>query len=85
LTQTLAGIGGMFAMTNRVEVVKRWVVDGLISRIRVTFDPRPLLARVADTLRSARRRVEAWSIRLQTKRTSAFAPDNAATGVLRRR
>ena len=68
---TLAGLSGMFAMTERVEVVKRWVdgpdvltwfelrtatagplaivnwshvEDGRITRIRVTFDPRPLLA-----------------------------------------
>ncbi len=68
---TLAGLGGMFAMTDRVEVVKRWVdgpdvltwfelrtatagplaivnwshvEDGRITRIRVTFDPRTLLA-----------------------------------------
>lgn len=66
----LAGLGGMFAMTDHVEVVRRWVdgpdvltwfelrtesagplaivnwshmVDGRIDRIRVTFDPRPLL------------------------------------------
>ena len=71
LDQTLAGLGGMFAMTDRVEVVKRWVDGpdvltwfelrtatagplaivnwshveaGRITRIRVTFDPRPLLA-----------------------------------------
>jgi hypothetical protein len=69
--ETLAGLGGMFAMTDRVEVVKRWVDGpevltwfelrtptagplaivnwshveaGRITRIRVTFDPRPLLA-----------------------------------------
>jgi SnoaL-like domain len=68
---TLAGLGGMFAMTEQVEVVKRWVDGpdvltwfelrtasagpmaivnwshveaGRITRIRVTFDPRPLLA-----------------------------------------
>lgn len=68
---TLAGLRGMFAMTERVEVVKRWVDDpdvltwfelrtatagplaivnwthveeGRITCIRVTFDPRPLLA-----------------------------------------
>lgn len=68
--ETLAGLTGMFAMTERVEVVKRWadgpdvltwfelrtatagplaivnwshIEDGLITRIRVTFDPRPLL------------------------------------------
>jgi SnoaL-like domain len=67
---TLAGLRGMFAMTDRVDVVKRWVdgpdvltwfelrtatagplpivnwshvEDGRITRIRVTFDPRPLL------------------------------------------
>jgi ketosteroid isomerase-like protein len=67
---TLAGLKGMFAMTERVEVVKRWadgpdvltwfelrtatagplavvnwshIEDGRITRIRVTFDPRPLL------------------------------------------
>ena len=67
---TLAGLKGMFAMTERVEVVRRWVdgpdvltwfelhtatagplaivnwshiEDGRITRIRVTFDPRPLL------------------------------------------
>jgi len=71
LDDTLAGLRGMFAMTDRIEVVKRWVdgsdvltwfeqrtasagplaivnwshVDaGRITRIRVTFDPRPLLA-----------------------------------------
>lgn len=63
-------LGGMFAMTEHVEVIKRWVdgpdvltrfelrtakagplaivnwsrvEDGRIARIRVTFDPRPLL------------------------------------------
>ena len=68
---TLAGLRGMFAMTDRVEVIKRWVDGadvltwfelrtaaagplpivnwshveaGRITRIRVTFDPRPLLA-----------------------------------------
>jgi SnoaL-like domain len=68
---TLAGLGGMFALTEQVEVVKRWVDGpdvltwfelrtasagptaivnwshveaGRITRIRVTFDPRPLLA-----------------------------------------
>lgn len=68
--ETLRGLAGMFAMTSRVEVVKRWVdgpdvitwfelntasagplpvvnwshvEDGLITRIQVTFDPRPLL------------------------------------------
>lgn len=68
---TLAGLKGMFAMTERVEVVRRWVdgpdvltwfelrtaaagplaivnwshiEDGRITRIQVTFDPRPLLA-----------------------------------------
>jgi hypothetical protein len=68
---TLAGLRGMFAMTDRVDVVKRWVdgpdvltwfelrtatagplpivnwshvEGGQITRIRVTFDPRPLLA-----------------------------------------
>jgi hypothetical protein len=68
---TLAGLRGMFMMTERVEVVRRWVdgpdvltwfelrtalagplpivnwshvEDGRITRIRVTFDPRPLLA-----------------------------------------
>jgi len=71
LDETLAGLRGMFAMTDRLEVVKRWVdgrdvltwfelatstagplaivnwshvEDGRISRIQVTFDPRPLLA-----------------------------------------
>jgi hypothetical protein len=69
--ETLAGLGGMFAMTDTVEVVRRWVDGsdvltwfelrtasagplavvnwshveaGRISRIRVTFDPRPLLS-----------------------------------------
>lgn len=68
--ETLQGLAGMFAMTERVEVIKRWVDGpdvitwfelstgdagpipvvnwshvqaGLIKRIRVTFDPRPLL------------------------------------------
>lgn len=68
--ETLQGLGGMFAMTEQVEVVRRWVDGpdvltwfelctasagpmaivnwshieaGLITRIRVTFDPRPLL------------------------------------------
>jgi len=68
---TLAGLGGMFAMTTQVEVAHRWVDGpdvltwfelrtatagpiaivnwshveaGRITRIRVTFDPRPLLA-----------------------------------------
>jgi hypothetical protein len=71
MADTLQGLGGMFAMTERVEVIKRWVdgpdvlswfelrtsgvgpipvvnwshvEDGRITRIRVTFDPRPLLA-----------------------------------------
>jgi ketosteroid isomerase-like protein len=72
IDQTLAGLGGMFALTDRVDVIKRWVdgpdvltwfelrrtatagplavvnwshvEDGRITRIRVTFDPRPLLA-----------------------------------------
>jgi hypothetical protein len=71
LEDTLAGLKGMFAMTEQVEVIKRWVDGpdvltwyelrtatagplaivnwthveaGLITRIRVTFDPRPLLA-----------------------------------------
>jgi hypothetical protein len=70
IEDTLAGLGGMFAMTEQVEVIHRWVdgpdvltwfelrtntagplaivnwshiVAGLITRIRVTFDPRPLL------------------------------------------
>jgi limonene-1,2-epoxide hydrolase len=69
--ETIAGLGRMFAMTEHVEVVHRWVdgpdvltwfelrtktagplaivnwshVDaGRITRIRVTFDPRPLLS-----------------------------------------
>jgi ketosteroid isomerase-like protein len=68
---TLQGLAGMFAMTERVEVIKRWVdgpdvltwfelrtsragpipvvnwshvEDGRITRIRVTFDPRQLMA-----------------------------------------
>jgi ketosteroid isomerase-like protein len=68
--ETLTGLCGMFAMTQRVEVVHRWVDGpdvltwfeihtgtagslavanwshveaGRIIRIRVTFDPRPLL------------------------------------------
>jgi len=71
LDDTLAGLKGMFAMTEQVEVVRRWVdgpdvltwfelstatvgplavvnwshvEEGLITRIRATFDPRPLLA-----------------------------------------
>jgi ketosteroid isomerase-like protein len=71
LDETLEGLGGVFAMTERVEVVRRWVdgpdvltwfelststagpmaivnwshvEDGRITRIRVTFDPRPLFA-----------------------------------------
>ncbi|MGW5352936.1 nuclear transport factor 2 family protein [Streptomyces sp. NPDC004031] len=67
----LSGLGGMFALTRHVEVVRRWadgpdvitwfelrtetsdpmavvnwshVEEGRISRIRVTFDPRPMLA-----------------------------------------
>jgi hypothetical protein len=71
IEDTLAGLGGMFAMTEQVEVIHRWVDGpdvvtwfelrtatagplaivnwshieaGLITRIRVTFDPRPLLA-----------------------------------------
>jgi ketosteroid isomerase-like protein len=70
VAETLSGLGGMFAMTRQVEVIKRWVdgpdvltwfelrtatagplavvnwshvEDGQITRIRVTFDPRPLL------------------------------------------
>ena len=69
--ETIAGLGRMFAMTERVEVVHRWVDGpdvltwfelrtaaagplaivnwshieaGRIARIRVTFDPRPLLS-----------------------------------------
>ncbi len=68
--ETIEGLGGMFAITEHVEVIHRWVdgpdvltwfelqtasagalaivnwshVDsGRITRIRVTFDPRPLL------------------------------------------
>lgn len=71
IEETLQGLGGMFAMTEEVSVVKRWadgpdvitwfefrtvkagpipvvnwshVERGRINRIRVTFDPRPLLA-----------------------------------------
>lgn len=71
LEETLAGLGGMFAMTEQVDVVHRWVdgpevltwfdlrtasagpmtivnwshiEDGRIAWIRVTFDPRPILA-----------------------------------------
>lgn len=70
LEETLAGLGRMFAMTEQVEVVHRWVDGadvltwfalrtatagpiaivnwshveaGRITKIRVTFDPRPLL------------------------------------------
>jgi hypothetical protein len=70
ITETLDGLGGMFAMTRQVEVIHRWVDGpdvltwfelrtdaagplaivnwsrveaGRITRIRVTFDPRPLL------------------------------------------
>jgi hypothetical protein len=70
IEETLRGLGGMFAMTRQVEVIRRWadgpdvitwfelstdtagplpvvnwshVEDGRITRIRVTFDPRPLL------------------------------------------
>jgi len=70
VNDTLAGLGGMFAMTEHVEVVHRWVEGpdvltwfelrtakagpmaivnwshvekGRITRIRVTFDPRPML------------------------------------------
>jgi hypothetical protein len=69
--QTIAGLGHMFAMTEQVDVVHRWVdgpdvltwfelrtetagplaivnwshvESGRITRIRVTFDPRPLLS-----------------------------------------
>ena len=69
--ETIAGLGRMFAMTEHVEVVHRWVDGpdvltwfelhtatagplaivnwshveaGRITRIRVTFDPRPLLS-----------------------------------------
>jgi limonene-1,2-epoxide hydrolase len=68
--ETIAGLGRMFAMTEQVEVLHRWVDGpdvltwfelrtatagplaivnwshveaGRITRIRVTFDPRPLL------------------------------------------
>ena len=68
--ETLSGLSGMFAMTRRVEVIRRWadgpdvitwfelstdtagplpvvnwshVEGGRITRIRVTFDPRPIL------------------------------------------
>ena len=71
IEETVAGLGRMFAMTEHVEVLHRWLdgpdvltwfelrtmtagplaivnwthVDaGLITRIRVTFDPRPLLS-----------------------------------------
>jgi SnoaL-like domain len=71
IEDTLAGLGGMFAMTKQVDVIHRWidgpdvltwfelrtatagplaivnwsrVEAGRITRIRVTFDPRPLLA-----------------------------------------
>ena len=71
IVETLAGLGRMFAMTEHVEVLHRWVDGpdvltwfelrtetagplaivnwshveaGRISWIRVTFDPRPLLA-----------------------------------------
>ncbi|MDQ6839837.1 MAG: nuclear transport factor 2 family protein [Actinomycetota bacterium] len=74
--QCLAGLRGMFAITEHVEVVHRWVdgtdvltwfelwtesvgplaivnwshvVEGRIDRIRVTFDPRPLLGARPDT------------------------------------
>jgi ketosteroid isomerase-like protein len=70
LWETLSGLGSMFVMTRRVEVIRRWadgpdvitwfelstdtagplpvvnwshVEDGRITRIRVTFDPRPIL------------------------------------------
>jgi hypothetical protein len=70
VTETLSGLGGMFAMTRQVEVIHRWVDGpdvltwfelrtatagpmaivnwsrverGRITRIRVTFDPRPML------------------------------------------
>lgn len=69
--ETIAGLGRMFAMTEQVKVVHRWVDGpdvltwfelhtesagplaivnwshveaGRITRIRVTFDPRPLLS-----------------------------------------
>lgn len=71
IEDTLTGLGGMFAMTKQVDVIRRWVdgpdvltwfelrtetagpmaivnwshvESGRITRIRVTFDPRPLLA-----------------------------------------
>lgn len=71
IEDTLAGLGGMFSMTDQVEVIHRWVDGpdvltwfelrtasagplaivnwshveaGRITRIRVTFDPRPLLS-----------------------------------------
>jgi SnoaL-like domain len=71
LEETLVGLGRMFAITEQVEVIHRWVDGpdvltwfelrtatagsiavanwsrieaGRITRIRVTFDPRPLLA-----------------------------------------
>lgn len=71
IDETIAGLGRMFAMTEQVEVLHRWVVGpdvvtwfelgtetagplaivnwshveaGRITRIRVTFDPRPLLS-----------------------------------------
>jgi SnoaL-like domain len=71
IEDTLAGLGGMFAITKQVDVIHRWadgpdvltwfelrtatagplaivnwshVEAGHITRIRVTFDPRPLLA-----------------------------------------
>lgn len=67
---TLSGLAGMFAITEHVEVIHRWVdgpdvltwvelrtagsepmaivnwthvENGRITRIRVTFDPRPML------------------------------------------
>jgi hypothetical protein len=70
IEETLRGLAGMFAMTRKVTLIKRWtdgpdvltwfelstasagplpvvnwshVEDGLITRIRVTFDPRPLI------------------------------------------
>ena len=70
IQDTIAGLGRMFAMTERVEVLHRWIDGpdvitwfelrtekagplaivnwshieaGRITRIRVTFDPRPLL------------------------------------------
>ena len=70
IEETLAGLRGMFGITEQVEVIKRWadgpdvltwfelrtaaagplpvvnwsrIEDGQITRIRVTFDPRPLL------------------------------------------